>query len=214
MVRFYGIYGLGAVVITLFSQYFDKNKLSLFLGGFLIGSVTEYTVSFLIEIIMKTRWWDYSNYILNINGRICLLYSIFWGILTVILIKKINPIIDKVIIKIKEKISPKILKGIILAIIIFLLIDCIATCYAQEQFITRMIVENAIEVEDKQGTINKYEKTYNNKTLSKFIYTFWGDKKMIRTFPNMKIEDKNHNTIYLDRLLPEIQPYYKKIFEK
>lgn len=214
MVRFYGIYGLGAVVITLFSQYFDKNKLSLFLGGFLIGSVTEYTVSFLIEIIMKTRWWDYSNYILNINGRICLLYSIFWGILTVILIKKINPIIDKVIIKIKEKISPKILKGIILAIIIFLLIDCIATCYAQEQFITRMIVENAIEVEDKQGTINKYEKTYNNKTLSKFIYTFWGDKKMIRTFPNMKIEDKNHNTIYLDSLLPEIQPYYKKIFEK
>ena len=97
---------------------------------------------------------------------------------------------------------------------LFLLIDCIATCYAQEQFITRMIVEKGIEVEDKQEINAKYEKTYNNRTLSNFIDTFWNDKKMIRTFPNMKIEDKNHNVIYLDSLLPEIQPYYKKIFEK
>ena len=77
-----------------------------------------------------------------------------------------------------------------------------------------MIVEKGIEVEGKQETIDKYEKTYNDETLSNFIHTFWNDKKMIRTFPNMKIEDKNHNVIYLDSLLPEIQPYYKKIFEK
>ena len=204
----------GAISILLFSQYFNKNKVTLFAGGFLIGSVTEYVVSFLVEIIMKTRWWDYSDRILNVNGRICLLYSLFWGILTVVLVKKFNPQIDKILAKIKEKISPKILKGIILALTLFLLIDCIATCYAQEQFITRIIVEKGIEVEDKQETIDKYEKTYNNKTLSNFIHTFWNDKKMIRTFPNMKIEDKNHNVIYLDSLLPEIQPYYKKIFEK
>ena len=37
---------------------------------------------------------------------------------------------------------------------------------------------------------------------------------MIKTFPNIKIEDKDHNIIYLDSLLPEIQPYYKKVFDK
>lgn len=214
MDHFYGIYGLGAIAITVFSRYFSKNKFTLFCGGFLIGSATEYIVSFLVEIIMNTRWWDYSDRILNVNGRICLLYSMFWGILTIVLVKKFNPQIDKIVAKIKEKISSKILKGIILALTLFLLIDCIATCYAQEQFITRMIVERGIEVEDKQEINAKYEKTYNNRTLSNFIDTFWNDKKMIRTFPNMKIEDKNHNVIYLDSLLPEIQPYYKKIFEK
>ena len=29
---------------------------------------------------------------------------------------------------------------------------------------------------------------------------------------DIKIEDKEHNTVYIDSLLPNIQPYYKKIF--
>lgn len=124
----------------------------------------------------------------------------------------INPKIDILIAKIKDKISIKKLKLIILIVIIFLAIDCIATCYAQKQFVNRMIVENDIEVENKEKVIENYNKTYNNKVLSDFINTFWNDKKMIRTFPNIKIEDKEYNTVYIDSLLPNIQPYYKKIF--
>ena len=75
-----------------------------------------------------------------------------------------------------------------------------------------MIVEKDIEVENKEKVIENYNKTYNNKVLSDFINTFWNDKKMIRTFPNIKIEDKEYNTVYIDSLLPNIQPYYKKIF--
>ena len=169
---FCGIYGIGAITITLLSRYFNKNKLTLFVGGFLV----------------------------------------FWGVLTLFLIKIINPKIDILIAKIKDKISIKKLKLIILIVIIFLAIDCIATCYAQKQFVNRMIVENDIEVENKEKVIENYNKTYNNKVLSDFINTFWNDKKMIRTFPNIKIEDKEYNTVYIDSLLPNIQPYYKKIF--
>ena len=211
---FCGIYGMGAVAIILFSKYFNKNNLTFFLGGFIIGSITEYIVSFLVEIMMGTRWWEYSDRILNVNGRICLTFSIFWGVLTLFLIKCFNPQIDKIIEKIKNKFSIKVLKVFILIITIFLLINCIATCYAQKQFINRMIVEKGIEVENKQEIIESYEKTYNNEFLSNFILTIWNDKKMIRTFPNMKIEDINHNVIYLDSLLPDIQPYYLKVFDK
>lgn len=211
---FCGIYGIGAVCIILFSQYFKGNNRFLFLAGFLIGSVTEYTLSFLVEITMKTRWWDYSDRIFNMNGRICLLYSIFWSILTVLLVKKINPKMDKLLNRGKEKIPIRILKGTIFMVTIFLAIDCLATCYAQNQFMTRMIVEHDIEVENKEAVIEKYKRTYENEALSKFIHKVWGDRKMIRTFPNIKIEDKNQHTIYIDSLLPEIQPYYRKIFEK
>ena len=56
---FCGIYGSGAVIITLFAKYFDKNKLTLFIGGFLIGTITEYLTSFLVETTMGITWWDY-----------------------------------------------------------------------------------------------------------------------------------------------------------
>ena len=211
---FCAIYGLGAVIMIGLLQYFKKNNYTLFFGGFLIGSVVEYLVSLFGEMMLHVKWWDYSNYILNINGRICLLYSIFWGLLTIILIKRINPRIDSFIDFLKIKFPSKLLK-ILLSISIFLIIiDCIATCYAQTQFIIRMAVENNIEIRNYNKVVEKYQKTYSNDMLSKLILTLWNDKKMIRTFPNLKIEDINHNVIYIDSLLPEIQPYYIKVFEK
>lgn len=214
MVHFYGIYGVGAVIIIVFSQYFNKNNFTLFLGGYIIGSTTEYFTSFFVEIILHAKWWDYSNNILNINGRVCLLYSIFWGILTIFLVKKFNPFLDKIMAKIKNKISPKLLKGFLSFIILFLMIDCLATCYAQDVFVTRMVIKNNIEIKDRERRERDYQKIEEDEYLTKFINTYWDDKKMIRTFPNMKIEDNSGNIIYLDSLLPNIQPYYQKIFEK
>ena len=214
MDHFYGIYGIGAVTIIIASQYLSKNSVTLFLGGYAIGSITEYLISFLVEVFLHAKWWDYSNNILNINGRVCLLYSVFWGILTLFLIKKFHPLVDNSIEKITSKIPRKLAKTMLTVIILFLLIDCMATCYAQDAFITRMAIENEIEMKDIKKREEDYQKMQENKSLARFINTHWNDKKMIRTFPNMKIEDSNNHIIYLDSLLPEIQPYYKKIFEK
>lgn len=74
---FCSIYGVGAVVMIIFLQYFMKNRFSLFVGGFFIGSITEYLISWIGECILHVKWWDYSNMPLNINGRICIYYSFF-----------------------------------------------------------------------------------------------------------------------------------------
>ena len=42
---FCSIYGIGAVIMIIFLRYFMKNRMTLFVGGFLIGSVTEYLIS-------------------------------------------------------------------------------------------------------------------------------------------------------------------------
>lgn len=214
MDRFYGIYGIGGILILGLTPYCKKSKFKLFIAGFIMGSAVEYLFSFLTEAILHTQWWDYDNNILNINGRICLLYSFFWGILTIFLVKKINPFIDKMMNKIQQKIPIKVLKSIIVIMTIFIIIDCIATCFAQQLFILRMIKENDIKVEKQEEMLKNYDRIYGNETLSNWIRTVWSDEKMIRTFPNMKIEDKDNNIIYLDSLLPDIQPYYYKIFEK
>ena len=57
---------------------------------------------------------------------------------------------------------------------------------------------------------NKYDDIYSDENASEFIYKHWGDKKMLRTFPNLKVQDVNGNMIYMDSLLSDIQPYYYK----
>ena len=55
-----------------------------------------------------------------------------------------------------------------------------------------------------------YEK---NENLSKFIYRFWDNRKMIKTFPNIKVQDVNGNILYMDNYL-DVQPYYMKLITK
>lgn len=211
---FLGIYGIAGVILIIFIKYFKQNNLTIFVAGFIIGSLTEYIISYVTDIFLHTQWWDYSDKILNINGRICLLYSVFWGILTVFLVKVINPKIDKIYDKIISRFNKRSIKICLSILIAFLAIDCALTAYAQEKFIIRMVVENDINVENLEEYKKEYEKTYNNKIILKIINTLWNNKKMIKTFPNIKIEDIQGNTIYLNTLLPEIKPYYIKFFDK
>ena len=210
---FCGIYGLGAVVMILCLHKFPKKYNVLFIGGFIVGSIVEYAISLFGEVVLGVKWWDYSNMPLNINGRICVYFSVFWGFLGMYLIISLNPKVDKIINWIKSKFkTQKALKTFVVTVFTLLMIDCIATAFAIEFFLVRMIVKNDLNVADKELVQEQYDKIYGNENLSKFIYTFWGDRKMIKTFPNLKINDKDGNIIYMDSLL-DIQPYYLKVHD-
>lgn len=97
------LYGLGAVALTVSLYKFRNHGTWLsFLGGFVIGSAVEYLCSYFQELVFGSRSWDYSGHAFNINGRICLLYSIFWGLLGVIWMKDIYPRMAKLILKIPD----------------------------------------------------------------------------------------------------------------
>ena len=210
---FCGIYGLGAIVMIICLHKFPRKFNTLFIGGFIVGSIVEYVVSFVGELLLGVKWWDYSNMPLNINGRICVYFSVFWGFLGIYLIASLNPKVDKIIDWTKSKFKTyKGLKTFVMTVFILLMIDCVSTAFAIEFFLVRMIVQNDIDVANKGAVIEQYDKIYGNEKLSKFIYQFWGDKKMIRTFPNLKVKDKNGNIVYMDSLL-DIQPYYFKVHD-
>ena len=211
---FCGIYGLGAVIMIIFLHKYQTKYNALFIGGFIVGSITEYVVSLIGEMIFGVKWWDYSGMPLNLNGRICVFFSLFWGFLGMYLIASLNPKIDRLINWVKRKFKTyKSLKAFVSVVTIALLIDCIVTGFALEFFLVRMIVKNDINVANKELVQEQYDKIYGNEKLADFIYTFWGDKKMIRTFPNLKIKDVDGNIVYMDSFL-DIQPYYLKIYDK
>ena len=197
---FCGIYGIGATLMIIVMQKIPKSYNWLFISGFFVGSITEYFISVISEKIAGVTWWDYSTMPLNINGRVCLLYSIFWGLLAIYLMGYINPKVDKLFDWMKEKITVKYARAITLSIFAFIVVEFFVTAFAIQAFLIRMEKINDLDVPNKQQEITLYEKIYGNERLANFIYKFWGDEKMIKTFPNLKIEDSDGETIYINKL--------------
>ena len=91
------IYGVGAVLITLFlNRYYDDIFAIFGLSAILCGFL-EYMTSLLMEKLFKARWWDYSNQKFNINGRICLETITLFAIAGVIIIRFLSPTFLKLI---------------------------------------------------------------------------------------------------------------------
>ena len=93
------IYGFGGVAILLFLQRFEAPLLSfrtvqIYFAGTIGATIMEYVTSYVLEKVLKARWWDYSDYRFNLNGRICLIASIFWGVVAVAAIDIINPFLQ------------------------------------------------------------------------------------------------------------------------
>ncbi|MHC1749313.1 MAG: putative ABC transporter permease [Cellulosilyticaceae bacterium] len=87
------VYGFGAlIVILLLSDIADK-PLDLFLSSIVLTGVLEYFTSYLLEHFFHAKWWDYSHYRFNINGRVCVLGAIVFGLLSVLLLTYIHPLI-------------------------------------------------------------------------------------------------------------------------
>ena len=208
---FCSIYGVGAIVMIIFlNKFFKKNNNTLFIGGVIIGSLTEYTISYLGEIFFNIVWWDYSDIPVNINGRICVLYSIFWGLLAIYLISYVNPKIDKLLNFIKNKFEERTLKIVIILFVIFLIFNFFISSFALKLFYVRVIYENDLKVENRAEIDKQYIDLKNNETMQWIIEFFFNDKRMIQTYPNLKVIDLDGKVWYFTEFFPGIQPYFYK----
>ncbi len=205
---FCGIYGVGAVVMIIGLQRFKKNNYTLFAGGFIIGSIIEYVISFIGEWFFHIKWWDYSSMPFNINGRICVWFSFFWGALAIYLMSHIHPKVDKLI----EKIKPSILKPLTIILTILIFIDFIVTGFALKMFFVRIVNQYDLDIEGVEMYFDTYSKLYENEKVKSFVDKHFSNEKMLKTFPNIKVTKKDGNVIWICDILKDIQPYYVRIF--
>lgn len=120
------IYGFGAVLlITMLEKVKNKNNFIKFLVSMVAFSIFEFVASWILEIIFHQRWWDYSDAILNIQGRICITFSLLWGFIGVIFSNIIHPFVDKHINKLFYKIPFKLQKTSVYVLCIILLVDVV-----------------------------------------------------------------------------------------
>ena len=197
---FCSIYGIAAIMIIYCLKPYKKSPIKIFFLGMIIGLAIEYSFSFFGELIYHARWWDYSNNIGNINGRICVFYGIIWGILSVVLIYWITPYTEKKLDFLKYRIGiiAKITKFIVIITIIFLVFNSIITSIALKNFINNMCITYDIEIKDfipNKFTENKFTK-------------YFSDEKMIMNYPNISVITKDNKVLYLGSVLYEYKNYY------
>ncbi len=91
------IYGFGAMIAVYILIRFQSMPILVFLGGFVLTSVLEYFTSWAMEEIFHMRWWDYSHRKYNLNGRVCLLNSSLFGIMSVFVVYFVHPLTAEII---------------------------------------------------------------------------------------------------------------------
>lgn len=160
------IYGVGCLLLVLLLDKFKDSVLLLFFMSIIVCSILEYSTSYIMEKLFKARWWDYSEYKFNLNGRICAATMIPFGVLGVLVVYFLNPFFNGFI----------DFNTVLYFIIIFLfLIDF---------FVSFGIIENM------RGTITsiakdsteEITKRVKEKLLSKSIF----HKRLVRAFPSFK----------------------------
>lgn len=182
------IYGITALIMIKLLEPLNHTRAKLLIVSILLVSMIQYIVSFILECSYGAKLWDYSGITANLNGRVCLLYSIIAGLIMAIFIKSIKKHTDKIIDKFKGKPA----KIIDIILIVILIIEILFTIWG---FI--VYSRNAKE------TLNGRNYISNNNIVEKFENNVFTNERMGKIFPNMRITTEDGILVYVTSILEE-----------
>lgn len=96
------IYGFGAILIILVSLPVKEIPPLVYFFGFFGTSILEYFTGAIMEVTFKVKYWDYSEQPLNIKGRVCLVTSLFWGFLSLILTYLLHKLVESFVLNLSQ----------------------------------------------------------------------------------------------------------------
>ena len=113
------LYGSGAVMMLWVSLPVQDNLILVFLSGVVAATILEYVTGYVMELLFKVRYWDYSHKRFNFQGHICLTSSLAWGVMSVLLVYYLNQPVEKLI----GMIDPQIRQIIVFVITVIFTVD-------------------------------------------------------------------------------------------
>lgn len=85
------VYGIGALAILTLPGWVKASPALLYLGGAVAASAVEWGMAVFYERVAGTPFWNYSALPWNLQGRVCLVFSLFWGLLALPLVYGAQP---------------------------------------------------------------------------------------------------------------------------
>lgn len=103
------VWGAGAVLLTLvFHRMDDQSLARIFMTGTVLGGVYEYICSWLQEILFGACFWDYRHLPLNLNGRVNLIFCLFWGALAIVWVRLAYPALYGLVARIPRRLGRRV----------------------------------------------------------------------------------------------------------
>lgn len=89
-----------AMPLTLFGYTLNMTPVVVCIAGMLVCDIVEFITSVLMEKLFHARWWDYSNKRFNIQGRICLGHTMYWGVGTLGVLYLVHPFVESIFVNV------------------------------------------------------------------------------------------------------------------
>ena len=116
------MYGIAMTILIIFHEIFDIYGLPMLLLLALIPTTVEYISGYMLDHKFNKKYWDYSKIKYNINGYVCLKFSLYWIILTYIGLYLFQPMIRMIYISFES-----ILSKVSILLLIFFICDVYRT---------------------------------------------------------------------------------------
>lgn len=115
------IYGSGGILILLLLKKFREKPLLTFFFIIIVCGTLEYSTSYIMEMNTGLKWWDYSGYFLNLDGRICAEGLLVFGIGGMAFIYILAPVFDNLI----QKIQPAFKRTVCTVLLVIFTMDAV-----------------------------------------------------------------------------------------
>jgi len=202
------LYGFGAVTVYLLLRPFSSIPTLLYFMGMVVATVLEYVTGWILERCFHTKWWDYSEEPYNFQGRVALIPSMFWGVLSLMMFDLLLPVANMVIESIPRRGGEIFLGAALLVTAADLSYTVITMINLRKQLEKLYALKKELDLlyREKSETSLKELLKYSASELSERLHFIkrnpWlGSRRILDAFPKMRLSYKNRESVSVRELL-------------
>lgn len=165
------------------------------------GAILEYTTSWVMEQLFHARWWDYSNFRFNLQGRVCLLGALIFGLGGVGVVLGSQPYVERV----TDMIPLPMLHTLVTVLALITIIDLAVTVAGMLEFerVLDSVSQVVQDVAARAGgtwqwgssAVSDRMRELSQDTVERLRWAVNGvinaqQKRMLKSFPKFQVPDR------------------------
>lgn len=194
------IYGTGAILgVAILGNV--RNPIIIFLISMVGATILEYTTSWVMEQLFHARWWDYSNFRFNLQGRVCLLGALIFGLGGVGVVLGSQPYVEQV----TDMIPLPMLHTLVTVLALITIIDLAVTVTGMLEFeqVLDSVAQVVQDVAARAGgtwqrgssAVSDRMRELSQDTVERLRWAVNGvinaqQKRMLKSFPKFQVPDR------------------------
>ncbi|ALE10329.1 putative ABC transporter permease [Bifidobacterium longum subsp. infantis] len=194
------IYGTGAILgVAILGNV--RNPIIIFLISMVGATILEYTTSWVMERLFHARWWDYSNFRFNLQGRVCLLGALIFGLGGVGVVLGSQPYVERV----TDMMPLPMLHTLVTVLALITIIDLAVTVTGMLEFeqVLDSVAQVVQDVAARAGgtwqrgssAVSDRMRELSQDTVERLRWAVNGvinaqQKRMLKSFPKFQVPDR------------------------